>query len=622
MGLYKLVDATLRAAWWRVMRLWRPMALWTLLSWVLMGLVLVPLSSGVLHRIFFRGERALLGNEELLGWMLTPEGIAGVTGAGLLITLAAVVRFAGFYWMVTDDMAGESVSVHRTFRDLLPDLPALYRLCAVVTVGVLLLLAVLAAGLYLVYVGWLDQYDINYYIAVKPPEWGRALLAAGAWAAVWIAGAGYVVIRSLPAVPAYLGGHRPVRAALRRSWQMASGKALRTLRAAIVIAVTWLALRVLVQSILFRAASHLATTIAANTTSVTPLIAVSATYSASILLFDAVLSFLGFSILATVLIKQFHEDDATHASAHTTRAGIRPGSLATLRRWLRPSRAVPVLLAAVFLSTALSGYIITLPVDQPSVVVTAHRAGAHLATENTLAALERSIEVGADYAEIDVQSTRDSVIVVVHDADLMRLALDPRIIAGTDYAELSDVVLGRDPDVPASERRVATLDEFLDRAKGRIGLNIELKYYGPNPSLAPRVLEIVRRHEMTAPEDVVIMSLDLEAVRQVRRLAPEIHTGYVATLTMGSLDRLSVDFLAVPRQMATERFVRRTQRRNVDVHVWTLNSTDAVVEMIERDVDGIITDDPRLVRRLIDEITALSVPERLLLSFQPLLLED
>ena len=59
----------------------------------------------------------------------------------------------------------------------------------------------------------------------------------------------------------------------------------------------------------------------------------------------------------------------------------------------------------------------------------AHRAGAHDGPENTLLALERAIGARADMAEIDVQRTKDGVVVVNHDADLMRMARDPRKIA-------------------------------------------------------------------------------------------------------------------------------------------------------------------------------------------------
>jgi glycerophosphoryl diester phosphodiesterase len=99
--------------------------------------------------------------------------------------------------------------------------------------------------------------------------------------------------------------------------------------------------------------------------------------------------------------------------------------------------------------------------------VAAHRAGPPSAPENTLAALEHAISGGADYAEIDVMRTRDGVVVVTHDADLMRLAGDPRRISETSFADLRTVVKRGSADIPESERRLETLEAFLVRADGR-----------------------------------------------------------------------------------------------------------------------------------------------------------
>ena len=64
--------------------------------------------------------------------------------------------------------------------------------------------------------------------------------------------------------------------------------------------------------------------------------------------------------------------------------------------------------------------------ERHKIYVTAHRAGAEAAPENSLEALAEAIKQGSDYAEIDVQRTKDKVVVVLHDQDLKRLTGDPR----------------------------------------------------------------------------------------------------------------------------------------------------------------------------------------------------
>jgi hypothetical protein len=107
------------------------MAGWTLLVWAAVATVLVPLSSGLLGWQLLRGSRAVVGNEALVGWLLTPLGLLYLLMAGGLTLTAAVVRYAGLFHIVTDDMEGRPTSVRRTALRLAPRLPALFRLCVV-----------------------------------------------------------------------------------------------------------------------------------------------------------------------------------------------------------------------------------------------------------------------------------------------------------------------------------------------------------------------------------------------------------------------------------------------------------------------------------------------------------
>jgi glycerophosphoryl diester phosphodiesterase len=458
---------------------------------------------------------------------------------------------------------------------------------------------------------------------VRPAEWHRALVAGAVWAGAWAFAAFYLVGRSLPLLPAYLDGHRPLRVAARRAWSRTRGSAGRLLRLMSLSVGGWLLIRAAADAAFLAGASVAVQWVAAASQSLRPIVLVTAAYAASSFGLDAVIGFLGFSFVATVLTKFYYEDTDLHTEAPPV-PNLRalPGHVtARLRPWLRPSRVLPMTAVLVAIGFVGSGLLLERVPEPRHVVITAHRAGLHLAPENTLAALERSIAAGVDFAEIDVQLTRDSVAVVVHDADLMRVAGDPRRIAEVDHADIADVVQGSDAvGAPPDERRVATLDEFLVRADGRIGLNVELKYYGWDPRLAR---EVVRRIRARGMEDqVVIMSLSLEAVRQVREIAPDIVTGYLTAVAVGDISRLPVQFLAVARQRATPRLIRAARDRGLEVHVWTVNRPATIVHVIERGADGFITDDPVLGVRVRDELTDLSAASRLLLRFRRLLLAE
>ncbi|MDX1676186.1 MAG: glycerophosphodiester phosphodiesterase family protein, partial [Longimicrobiales bacterium] len=494
-----------------------------------------------------RGSRAVVGNEELLAWGLTLPGITWGLLAGAFGIMAAVVRYAGLFHIISDDLRGRAPGLRQTALDLAPRLPALFRLCVVsVAAGAALALPV-AAGLAAIKATVLGRYDINYYLATRPPEWRVALVMAAGWVlivglpALWVAG------RSALALPAYLDGHQPLPAALRESWARTRGAAARTARTLGLAVGAWLLGRALVGAAYVALGSAAVSALGSLTRSLEPLVLATAAYALGLIVLDAVIAFTGFAFVATVLTKAYYEDTDLHARAPppVTLQELPAHVAARIQAILRPRTAVPVAALLLVVSAGASGALIGRTPDPGPVIVTAHRGGPPPAPENTLAALERAIDAGADWAEIDVQRTRDGTVVAVHDADLMRMAGDPRRIRATTYAELEGVVQRPDDGSPPAERRVATLAEILDRSQDRIGILIELKYYGADPELAGAVVRAVRRAGMSG--EVRVMSLDYPAVRDVQRLAPRISTGYVAAAAVGDLGRLPVDFIAVAR---------------------------------------------------------------------------
>ncbi|MDM9627268.1 glycerophosphodiester phosphodiesterase family protein [Rhizobium sp. S152] len=101
------------------------------------------------------------------------------------------------------------------------------------------------------------------------------------------------------------------------------------------------------------------------------------------------------------------------------------------------------------------------PLDRPLVI--AHRGGAALAAENTIAAIRAAEAAGADAIETDIRATSDGALVCVHDADLLRLCNNPRAVADLDLTELRQVLPG-----------VMTLAEALG-ATGTIGILLDFK---------------------------------------------------------------------------------------------------------------------------------------------------
>ena len=168
--------------------------------------------------------------------------------------------------------------------------------------------------------------------------------------------------------------------------------------------------------------------------------------------------------------------------------------------------------AAVALSVAISSgvvFIEKLNLER-NIAVTAHRGSSMDAPENTLSAVRKAISDGADYAEIDVQTTSDGVVVLMHDGDLMRIASVDRKVSEITFDELMKIDIGSWFSPVFRNERIAKLTEVIDAVKNHIKLNIELKYNRPDPALAEKVVRIIREKSFTA--ECLVSSLDYRAL--------------------------------------------------------------------------------------------------------------
>jgi len=103
-------------------------------------------------------------------------------------------------------------------------------------------------------------------------------------------------------------------------------------------------------------------------------------------------------------------------------------------------------------------------------------------------------------------------------------------------------------------------------------------------------------------------------VQKMKRLRPSWRSGALVAKARGDLTSLGADFLAVEARMATARFVRRAHRAGQDVYVWTVNDPAWMLATMSRGVDGLITDNPELARRVVARRAQMSDAQRLLVA--------
>jgi len=230
------------------------------------------------------------------------------------------------------------------------------------------------------------------------------------------------------------------------------------------------------------------------------------------------------------------------------------------------------------------------------VKVIAHRGDLHAAPENTTASIRAAIDQGVDAVEIDVQLTKDGVVVLNHDYTLERVAGVPLAVHDLTYPELLALdIRGAWTGMPAE--RIATLAEALQETKGKTKLVIELKPYGDADALARSTAELVAEADMA--DDVYVQSFDYASLQTVKRAAPDIKVGQILYAAAGDISALDVDFYTISQTMLSERFIERSHRLDREVWVWTVNIERNMREVLKYDVDGIITDYPGKLQTLV-----------------------
>ncbi len=586
---------------------WRDALLTALGYQLVTATVLTPLVALLARGVFALTGRTTVANADLLAFLLSPLGLLG---ALLLACVAAVVGLAGLAAQFAVALAaaeGHRLRWDRALFGLLGAAPRLASLSSWMVLRALLTALPFLLALGALYLGLLGQHDINYYLSARPPEFWTAL-ALGALVALallwvlahllasWSLALPLVAARRMPRATAIARSRELTRQAgrTRTVVALAAGPAL-SLLAALLLGGLLTLLADLVLGELERGLEHGLRSTAAVLGVVAVLQVVLASATSIVAGTSAVCT--ATALWHAVAPLEQHEV-AEHPPAPPYRGLTRKQLLL----------AIP--LAAVAATLTATGLLAD--IESPDdVLCIAHRAGGRLGPENSLEALRRSIAAGADMAEIDVQRAADGVVVVQHDRDLMKTAGLPWRIADTPSERLCRPRDGSgDGDDGGG---LTTLADFCRAAGDAIDLCVELKYYGPDPQLAPATLDVLRDADIL--HRTTILSLDASALTQVRTLAPEVKTGFLAAFALGGLTRLDVDVLAVADRSATTALVRDAHARDRAVYSWTLNTAAAISAAIDRGVAGVITDDPELFAEVVAERAELTGVERLLLRF-------
>jgi len=227
-------------------------------------------------------------------------------------------------------------------------------------------------------------------------------------------------------------------------------------------------------------------------------------------------------------------------------------------------------------------------------LVIAHRGASAAAPENTLAAFRLAADLGADGVELDVRRTVDGQLVVIHDASVDRTTNGTGRVAALTLDQVRRFDAGRKFGPPFRGERIPLLSQVFEVLGGRLLVDVEVKAAGVEAAL----LDLIRKTQMV--DSVLISSFDAQVVAHVRDLAPEMPAGLLQSAADPYV-AVSVRATAyLPEVTAlTADVVASCRSHGLRVITWTVRTEEEARQALRVGVDGIIADDPTLIRKML-----------------------
>ena len=243
------------------------------------------------------------------------------------------------------------------------------------------------------------------------------------------------------------------------------------------------------------------------------------------------------------------------------------------------------------------------PFDISNVSITAHRGAAAYAPENSLAAIRRGVLSTAQRIEIDIQQTKDSELVIMHDNTIDRTTNGSGDVGDLSLAELNKFKIDINPAFPGE--RIPTLADAMREVEGKKKLVIEIKRSDKvSNGITRRTVNLI--HEYNASSWCIVHSFDDDVLKAVHELDPniELHKIFVCeTRILPMIIDKQIEFkspkdypyvkeFSIHYLFANREIVKEVHALGKKINVWTVDDPEVAKNLVSLDVDGLITDEP------------------------------
>jgi glycerophosphoryl diester phosphodiesterase len=550
-----------------------------------------------------------VSNESILSFLTSPLGIFWLIVVAASALGVFWAEMAGMMMISRQGWSGRGMTLKTALWVTIKRIPGITVLGYTHVVAHLLLASPFIIIGLLVFTWLQARFDLNYLVTEKPPELYTALAIGAVLGLGVLILNGRLFIRWVFSLPALLFSDVSTRESIRQSRRLVRATGWKVVP---FVVLAWITL-VSIPEILIVGFRKVGKFIFFQLTIPSSLLyTTTVLYLALFILVSIIVQFLVVVLLSLVLVRLYSNirvkvDDESAAPVLMT--------VPDHSQHERLSRAAfGALVLLLLMTVGMTLYVLPQINMEDRAKITAHRGSSFNAPENTLSAIERAIEDGAHYAEIDVQMTSDGHVVVFHDSDFMRMAGSRSRVSEMTLDEIRQIDVGSwfSPDFKGE--RVPTLNEAISLARDRIRLNIELKVTADIHGLADAVVQILHNEKFV--DQSLVTSLNSRALVRVQEQDPDIRTGYIIARSIGNVAGIDADAIIVESQLATPMQIFAVQRKDKELHVWTVNHPVNMVTFIEIGVDNILTDRPELLAQILKERADLSPDEYLLLRIQ------
>ncbi len=240
-------------------------------------------------------------------------------------------------------------------------------------------------------------------------------------------------------------------------------------------------------------------------------------------------------------------------------------------------------------------------------IIIAHRGASAYAPENTMAAFRKAVEMSADGIEFDVKCTRDGEMVIIHDQTLERTTNGLGKVIEKNLDDLRALDAGSSFSEEFKGEKIPLLSEVLEEFSNKLLINIELTNYASiRDGLAEKAAGLVKK--MGNEESVIFSSFHPYNLIVCRRILPKVPgallalPGKIGWIFRSNLMKwISPEIIHPFYKDIDRQYIEKQHRANRKVNVWTVNTEEEIKKMLQNNVDGIITDDPILAKKLINQ---------------------